>query len=74
MTGQLGLAGVQDLEHLESAAAGQQHVEDDEIGIGVEREAQALIPVERGGDLKALAAQSALEEVHDAGFIFDDEN
>ena len=65
---------MQDLEHLEPAAAGQEHVEDDEIGIGLEREAQTLVPVERGGDLKALAAQPALEEVHDAGFIFDDEN
>ena len=61
-------------EHLEPAAPGQHHVEDDEVDVLVQRLLGSRGAVERRGDLESVCLQPALEEVDDPRLVLDHED
>ena len=61
-------------QHLEPVDLGEHPVEDDQVDPGVDRQARAVLAVDRDLHLVALGAQAALEEVGDAGLVLDDKD
>ena len=61
-------------EHLQAAAPGEHHVENDEIDVLAQSPLHPGIPVERRAHLEAVGRQPPLEEVDDPGLILDGKN
>ncbi len=57
----------------EAVHIGQHHVEDEEVGVGLLRQAQGLGSVGGGDDVEACEAQARREEFADVGLIVDNE-
>jgi hypothetical protein len=60
--------------HVEAVEAGEQEVEDDQVGALAAHALEAALAVGRRGHREALAGQVVLDRFQDVRFVFDDDD